>query len=501
MGDFHGDYQAALVCLRDLAKVLRINKVGEKKYFKWIGGKSVVVILGDILDRHREDMMMDDEENHVGVGEIKDEEVKILKLLSILSIQARYCGGRLIKLMGNHELMNLNGNFNYVSKMGLEDTGGEKLRKDDLKPGKYLSKLLFSCGMYGLVKVGDWVFMHGGLSHVMAENMKKILSGDYLDDDIKDTSSSESSSPDPVPGLSDSDGYESDTENDIKQSGGSKTKINLKLLEKVMKNQIDYLFPMIKGKNKLKEGGKKNKELIKNSYFDLNYFKKVVKGTNNVVGSLFKKDKDEFSNEEMKIYNTALHDPFNGILWYRGLSDGRFPTKCDELGRTFDLLGLNNKKTRVVVAHSTQYLNGFSKSKNLYMGMSFIYNKPKVEDGRFIYSGPGKLLKFESQMHGINYGCNISDRDGHIWRIDVAMSRSFDNKKLIKYTVDRSREKDGKESMSNPSYLKALLKARRPQVLKIEWDGKNYTPNVIMARKGLPRKWLREEFPELRDED
>ena len=220
-----------------------------------------------------------------------------------------------------------------------------------------------------------------------------------------------------------------------------------------------------------------------------------------MVGSLFKKDKDDFSNEEMKIYNTALHDPFNGILWYRGLSDGRFPTKCDELGRTFDLLGLNKKKTRVVVAHSTQYLNGFSKSKNLYMGMSFIYNKPKVEDDRLIYSGPGKLLKFESQMHGINYGCNISDRDGHIWRIDVAMSRSFDNKKLIKYTVDRSREKDGRESMSSPSYLKALLKARRPQVLKIEWDGKNYTPSVIMARKGLPRKWLREEFPGLRDED
>jgi len=525
MGDFHGDYEVALVCLRDLAKVLEINMISGRKHFKWVGGKAVVVILGDILDRHREDMMLDDEKTKTGVGEIHDEETKILKLLSILSIQARYYGGRLIKLMGNHELMNLDGNFNYVSKTAINDTGGSKLRKEELQPKKSLSRLLHSCGLYGLVKIGDWVFMHGGLSHVMAENIKKVLSGQEIEG--MNGTSTESSSPDPVPKAEydenegddnkltesididdESDGYESDIEGDIegdniitvgeavnKEEKKVKGKINLRMLEKLMKDEIKYLFPMLEDK---KDGSGKNE------YFNLDYFKQVISGTNNVTKLLFQKDREYFTDKEMKIYNNILHDPFNGILWYRGLSDGRFTTKCDELAKTFNLLGLNEKKTRVVVAHSTQYLNGFSKSKNLYMGMSFIYNEPKVEDKRLVFSGPGKLLKFESQMHGINYGCNISEKDGHVWRIDVAMSRAFDNKKLIKYVVDKSVKeelKDGIRGKSKYKYLKALLKARRPQVLEINWDGKEYNPRVLMARKGLPRKWLRINFPDLRDED
>lgn len=90
VGDLHGDlYQtrAALV----MAGVLS----PESDCHLWTGGQTVLVQVGDILDR----------------GE---DEIAILSLLSSLNMQAKSQGGAVFQVNGNHETMNVEGDFRYV---------------------------------------------------------------------------------------------------------------------------------------------------------------------------------------------------------------------------------------------------------------------------------------------------------------------------------------------------------------------------------------------------
>lgn len=61
----------------------------------WTGGPTVLVQVGDILDR----------------GE---DEIAILSLLSSLNMQAKSQGGAVFQVNGNHETMNVEGDFRYV---------------------------------------------------------------------------------------------------------------------------------------------------------------------------------------------------------------------------------------------------------------------------------------------------------------------------------------------------------------------------------------------------
>ncbi|CAM0874584.1 unnamed protein product [Alopecurus aequalis] len=90
VGDLHGDlYQtrAALV----MAGVLSPELDGHV----WTGGQTILVQVGDVLDR----------------GE---DEIAILSLLSSLNMQAKSQGGAVFQVNGNHETMNVEGDFRYV---------------------------------------------------------------------------------------------------------------------------------------------------------------------------------------------------------------------------------------------------------------------------------------------------------------------------------------------------------------------------------------------------
>ena len=89
MGDVHGDLDAFEASL--VVAGLVTDKGGS-----WRGGKAVLVQIGDVLDR--------------GVGE-----VEILLRLNSLKAQARNAGGDVVCLVGNHEVMNYEGDFRYVS--------------------------------------------------------------------------------------------------------------------------------------------------------------------------------------------------------------------------------------------------------------------------------------------------------------------------------------------------------------------------------------------------
>jgi hypothetical protein len=150
IGDLHGDVAATRVALR-LAGALGPDD-------HWAGGKLVVVQTGDQLDRG-------------------DDEPEILELLERLGKEASAAGGALHVLNGNHEVMNVEGDFRYVTPDGFHDYAGEKAvvhgdavqgapaaqrgRAAAFLPGEPVAKRLAK--RPSILQVGDNVFVHGGL--------------------------------------------------------------------------------------------------------------------------------------------------------------------------------------------------------------------------------------------------------------------------------------------------------------------------------------------------
>jgi hypothetical protein len=150
IGDLHGDLAATRAALR-LAGALGPDD-------RWAGGDLVVVQTGDQLDRG-------------------DDEPQILDLLERLSKEAAAAGGALHALNGNHEVMNVEGDFRYVTPDGLRDYAGteasvhgraiegappeQRGRAAAFLPGEAVAKRLAK--RPSVVQVGDSVFVHGGL--------------------------------------------------------------------------------------------------------------------------------------------------------------------------------------------------------------------------------------------------------------------------------------------------------------------------------------------------
>ncbi|KAL9316542.1 hypothetical protein ACSQ67_017543 [Phaseolus vulgaris] len=97
VGDLHGDLKQARSAL-EMAGVLSSD--GQDL---WTGGETVLVQLGDILDR----------------GE---DEIAILSLLRSLDKQAKAKGGAVFQVNGNHETMNVEGDFRYVDSGGFDES-------------------------------------------------------------------------------------------------------------------------------------------------------------------------------------------------------------------------------------------------------------------------------------------------------------------------------------------------------------------------------------------
>lgn len=88
VGDLHGDFDA----WREIALNARI--IDRRNH--WAGGKSILVQLGDIVDR-------------------EPDSLKIIRNLIALQKEAARTGGRVVVLVGNHEAMNMTGDLRYVT--------------------------------------------------------------------------------------------------------------------------------------------------------------------------------------------------------------------------------------------------------------------------------------------------------------------------------------------------------------------------------------------------
>ena len=190
--DVHGDYDAMVATLQSAGVI--------DEELAWCGGKTNLVIVGDILDR--------------GPGSRA-----AMDLLMRLEQESQLAGGRVHVLIGNHEVMNIVGDMRYVhagefASFAADESAEERERwytawqtqrqlpgadavasrnqfDKDFPAGFFAHRRAFAPdGQYGewllqkpmLVVVDGNAFVHGGLSPSVAEGGLQGVNRDLVDD-------------------------------------------------------------------------------------------------------------------------------------------------------------------------------------------------------------------------------------------------------------------------------------------------------------------------------
>eukprot|EP01026_Neomeris_dumetosa_P068565 TRINITY_DN671_c0_g2_i2.p1 TRINITY_DN671_c0_g2~~TRINITY_DN671_c0_g2_i2.p1 ORF type:complete len:430 (+),score=59.12 TRINITY_DN671_c0_g2_i2:22-1290(+) len=180
IGDLHGDMAKTLMCF----KMAGLMKMGEDSKPIWTGGDSIVVQLGDVLDRG-------------------DSEIKILLLLKELDRQAREQNGAVYMINGNHESLNVCSDYRYVTAGAFIESavyygynsGDEFVRYNQIlardrlfKPGGEIANILADNPT--VLIINDTLFAHGGVLPIHVDyGLERInqevcswMRGDLMDD-------------------------------------------------------------------------------------------------------------------------------------------------------------------------------------------------------------------------------------------------------------------------------------------------------------------------------
>ena len=145
IGDVHGAFDA----IRSL--LAAVGLIDERD--RWVGGSTHLVSVGDLIDRG-------------------DATQSVLDLFMALQGQARAAGGGVHVLLGNHEIMNLLGEWRDVSPGDLRsfahapDADGEPARRAAFAASGRYGRWLLDRPL--ILKLGDTLFAHGGFSGTLA---------------------------------------------------------------------------------------------------------------------------------------------------------------------------------------------------------------------------------------------------------------------------------------------------------------------------------------------
>lgn len=182
IGDVHGDLQLVIDSLI-ISKVIvpiksKINsvpvKIGNKTVnYEWIGGETIVVQIGDQNDSCRPhatgscDYLKND----------TADDIKIFKFYNDLNELASQKNGAVYSLLGNHEIMNVEGDFKYTSNANInmfktyhdpitkKKLTGEAIenRTEAFYNGKEYANLL-GCTRQSVLVIGEFLFVHAGIT-------------------------------------------------------------------------------------------------------------------------------------------------------------------------------------------------------------------------------------------------------------------------------------------------------------------------------------------------
>lgn len=168
IGDVHGDISRLMNIL------YKLNIISHD--MKWIAepANTIVIQLGDQIDSLNR--------ANPNQWEVLPD-IEVMLEMDKLDKIARAGGGRILSILGNHEIMNFIGEFAYVSEKSKETYDIEKRRKL-FAPGNKLSAILAKRNI--IIKIGPYLFCHGGLLphhldlvnnnlHIFNENVRKIL--------------------------------------------------------------------------------------------------------------------------------------------------------------------------------------------------------------------------------------------------------------------------------------------------------------------------------------
>jgi len=177
IGDIHGDIGRLTQCLY-ATKVINENN-------EWIAEppNTIVVQLGDQVDSASRGNTVDWE---------RVADIEVVKFMDSLDQKAQHKGGSVFSLIGNHELMNVMGDFSYVSEKSIQMTGGEDARRKRFQPGGIIARQLSRRNV--VLKIGKLCFCHGGLLphhleevdnniHRINETFRHFLRGEQLNEE------------------------------------------------------------------------------------------------------------------------------------------------------------------------------------------------------------------------------------------------------------------------------------------------------------------------------
>ena len=206
LSDIHSDIQSLIIAFRDCAKViqrkgtiqtneilsddiyrelsdlLQINLTEEpsnEEYpdnlnYEWIGDNTIIVLVGDIIDgkRMNQDFLKVTRNSAINyeMHEYPQIEIKILRFINALNKDAMSKGGRIYKLLGNHEIMNMDeaedenmDNYIFDNDLSNKNYYNNVSRKDIFKFGNYGFNLLFQDSCRALLMINNYIFVHGQL--------------------------------------------------------------------------------------------------------------------------------------------------------------------------------------------------------------------------------------------------------------------------------------------------------------------------------------------------
>lgn len=146
IGDIHGDIKRFKDILLD-ANIINAN-------IEWIADppNTIVIQMGDQIDSINRD---------IGIKEWEVlADTEMLYFTNLLDKLAQSKGGRLISIIGNHEFMNVIGNYSYVSQKSINNNHIK--RYEQFKPGGSLSSILSNRPI--IVKIGNMLFSHAGIT-------------------------------------------------------------------------------------------------------------------------------------------------------------------------------------------------------------------------------------------------------------------------------------------------------------------------------------------------